>query len=77
MKQIYITERRFELKLSNSLTKIKNEMFSTWRDFKKKFVVGAHMINEAFGPKISSIFHIEWVNDGRISQILVLNHFST
>ena len=31
-------------------------------DFKKKFVVG----DETFKPKISSIFHIEQVNDGSI-----------
>ena len=45
-------------------------MFCALRDFKKKFVVGVHMINETFKPKISSIFHIERVNDGSVSQIL-------
>ena len=37
---------------------------------KKKFVEGVRMINETFKPKISSIFHIERVNDGSVSQIL-------
>jgi hypothetical protein len=37
--------------------------------FKKKFVVSVHMINGTFKPKISSIFHIERVKDGLVSQI--------
>ena len=42
-----------------------NDMFCAWRDFKKeRLLVGLHMINETFKPKISSIFHIEHVNDG-------------
>ena len=40
-----------------------NDMFCAWRDFKKKFVMGVHMINKTFKPKLSSIFHIERVND--------------
>ena len=39
-------------------------MFWAWRDFKKKIVAGAYMINETFKPKISSIFLIEWLNNG-------------
>ena len=57
-KYFYIIERRIFTKIVKFTNK--NYMFCAWRDFKKKFVVG----DETFKPKISSIFHIERVNDG-------------
>ena len=58
----YIIERRIFTEIVKFTNE--NDMFCALRDFKKKFVVGVHMINETFKPKIASIFHIEPVNNG-------------
>ena len=65
-KKIYIIERRIVTEIVKFTNE--NDMFCTWRDFKKK-VCGGCTINETFQPKVSSIFHIKRVNDGRVSQI--------
>ena len=51
----------------------KKYFLCTWRDCKKIFVVYVLMVNVSklnFTPKISSIFHFDQVNHGRISHIL-------
>ena len=61
-KIFFISQRGgFLPKLSNSLMKMTR---FAHEGFQKGNVVDVHMINETFKPKISSIFHIELVNNG-------------
>ena len=65
-KKNYIIEKRIFTEIVKFTNE--NDLFCEWRDFKKKCTYDKWN----FKPKISSIFHIERVNDGWVSQILLM-----